>query len=93
MSHSLSRLQLTGNFLVSILSIQMSNAQMLKSMHMYLDYLCLVFFFLLWVAVINFSSDADDRKIDTGMEFKSHQWFGATVRSDGEHILVSTGEL
>lgn len=24
------------------------------------------------------------------MEFKSKQWFGASVRSDGEHILVMT---
>lgn len=23
------------------------------------------------------------------MEFKSKQWFGASVRSDGEHILVT----
>lgn len=23
------------------------------------------------------------------MEFKSNQWFGATVRSSGDHILVS----
>lgn len=25
------------------------------------------------------------------MEFKSNQWFGATVRSSGDHILVSQG--
>lgn len=33
----------------------------------------------------------DDRKGSTGqqMEFKSNQWFGATVRSSGDHILVS----
>lgn len=42
---------------------------------------------------MNFFSHADDRNISTGVEFKSHQWFGATVRSDGEHILVSNGEL
>lgn len=24
------------------------------------------------------------------MEFKSKQWFGASVRSDGEHIMVRT---
>ncbi|XP_063061164.1 integrin alpha-V-like [Engraulis encrasicolus] len=29
-----------------------------------------------------------DRSTSLGMEFKSHQWFGATVRSDGEHILA-----
>ncbi|XP_062408702.1 integrin alpha-V-like [Sardina pilchardus] len=29
-----------------------------------------------------------DRRTATGNEFKSHQWFGATVRSDGEHILA-----
>lgn len=34
--------------------------------------------------------DTGDRRSDAGlqMEFKSHQWFGATVRSDGEHILA-----
>ncbi|KAM6956636.1 integrin alpha-V-like [Aplochiton taeniatus] len=34
--------------------------------------------------------DTDDRRSDKGlqMEFKSNQWFGATVRSDGEHILA-----
>uniref|UniRef100_A0A8C5HA20 Integrin alpha-2 domain-containing protein n=1 Tax=Gouania willdenowi TaxID=441366 RepID=A0A8C5HA20_GOUWI len=34
--------------------------------------------------------DKDDRKNDDGvqMEFKSKQWFGASVRSDGEHILA-----
>ncbi|XP_033473178.1 integrin alpha-V [Epinephelus lanceolatus] len=33
---------------------------------------------------------SDDRKNDAGvpMEFKSKQWFGASVRSDGEHILA-----
>ncbi|KAL2096083.1 hypothetical protein ACEWY4_008231 [Coilia grayii] len=31
---------------------------------------------------------SDDRSTSLGMEFKSHQWFGATVRSDGEHILA-----
>ncbi|XP_054470856.1 integrin alpha-V [Anoplopoma fimbria] len=32
----------------------------------------------------------DDRKNNEGaqMEFKSKQWFGASVRSDGEHILA-----
>uniref|UniRef100_A0AAY4EMZ5 Integrin alpha-2 domain-containing protein n=1 Tax=Denticeps clupeoides TaxID=299321 RepID=A0AAY4EMZ5_9TELE len=32
----------------------------------------------------------DERKNTNGeqMEFKSNQWFGATVRSDGEHILA-----
>ncbi|KPP56743.1 hypothetical protein Z043_125607 [Scleropages formosus] len=32
----------------------------------------------------------DDRTNPEGlqMEFKSNQWFGATVRSDGEHILA-----
>ncbi|KAG5269501.1 hypothetical protein AALO_G00202750 [Alosa alosa] len=29
-----------------------------------------------------------DRSTASGKEFKSHQWFGATVRSDGEHILA-----
>ncbi|KAK1903566.1 Integrin alpha-V [Dissostichus eleginoides] len=34
----------------------------------------------------------DDRENTEGvqMEFKSKQWFGASVRSDGEHILWST---
>ncbi|KAM3862235.1 integrin alpha-V [Diretmus argenteus] len=34
--------------------------------------------------------NTDDRKSDDGaqMEFKSKQWFGASVRSDGEHILA-----
>ncbi|XP_066542166.1 integrin alpha-V [Hoplias malabaricus] len=34
--------------------------------------------------------DNTDERHDNGaqMEFKSHQWFGATVRSDGEHILA-----
>ncbi|KAJ8349858.1 hypothetical protein SKAU_G00249880 [Synaphobranchus kaupii] len=34
--------------------------------------------------------DTDDRKNFKGeqMEFKSNQWFGATVRSEGEHILA-----
>ena len=34
---------------------------------------------------------AGDRVNDAGaqMEFKSKQWFGASVRSDGEHILVT----
>ncbi|KAM9709891.1 integrin alpha-V [Menidia menidia] len=34
--------------------------------------------------------DTDDRTNDKGvqMEFKSKQWFGASVRSDGEHILA-----
>ncbi len=36
-------------------------------------------------------SITDDRKNSNGqqMEFKSNQWFGATVRSSGDHILVS----
>ncbi|XP_060786427.1 integrin alpha-V [Neoarius graeffei] len=34
--------------------------------------------------------DNTDNRIENGqqMEFKSSQWFGATVRSDGEHILA-----
>nr|XP_023657490.1 integrin alpha-V isoform X1 [Paramormyrops kingsleyae] len=34
--------------------------------------------------------DTDDRKNADGvqMEFKSNQWFGATVRSEGDHILA-----
>ncbi|GLD68286.1 integrin alpha-V-like isoform X1, partial [Lates japonicus] len=34
--------------------------------------------------------NSDDRKNPQGsqMEFKSKQWFGASVRSDGEHILA-----
>ncbi|XP_029935898.1 integrin alpha-V [Myripristis murdjan] len=34
--------------------------------------------------------DTDDRKSADGhqMDFKSKQWFGASVRSDGEHILA-----
>ncbi|KAM6946154.1 integrin alpha-V-like [Aplochiton taeniatus] len=34
--------------------------------------------------------NSDNRKDSTGvqMEFKSKQWFGATVRSNGEHILA-----
>ncbi|XP_057191846.1 integrin alpha-V [Triplophysa rosa] len=38
---------------------------------------------------IEFDS-TDDRKGSTGqqMEFKSNQWFGATVRSSGDHILA-----
>ncbi|XP_064167690.1 integrin alpha-V-like [Anguilla rostrata] len=34
--------------------------------------------------------NTDDRKNGKGeqMEFKSNQWFGATVRSEGEHILA-----
>ncbi|KAM6934653.1 integrin alpha-V [Xenentodon cancila] len=34
--------------------------------------------------------NTDDRKNDKNeqMEFKSRQWFGASVRSDGEHILA-----
>ncbi|XP_034041892.1 integrin alpha-V isoform X2 [Thalassophryne amazonica] len=34
--------------------------------------------------------NTEDRKSATGvpMEFKSKQWFGASVRSDGEHILA-----
>ncbi|XP_064815160.1 integrin alpha-V-like [Oncorhynchus masou masou] len=34
--------------------------------------------------------NTDDRKNNEGlqMEFKSNQWFGATVRSHGEHILA-----
>ncbi|XP_078142361.1 integrin alpha-V [Centroberyx gerrardi] len=34
--------------------------------------------------------DTDDRRNSNGaqMEFKSKQWFGASVRSDGEHILA-----
>uniref|UniRef100_A0A3B5ABZ1 Integrin alpha-2 domain-containing protein n=1 Tax=Stegastes partitus TaxID=144197 RepID=A0A3B5ABZ1_9TELE len=34
--------------------------------------------------------DTEDRRNPEGvkMEFKSKQWFGASVRSDGEHILV-----
>ncbi|CAK6977012.1 integrin alpha-V [Scomber scombrus] len=34
--------------------------------------------------------NSDDRRNDQGaqMEFKSKQWFGASVRSDGEHILA-----
>lgn len=34
--------------------------------------------------------NTDDRKSSTGvqMEFKSNQWFGASVRSDGKHILA-----
>lgn len=36
---------------------------------------------------------AEDRTNDNNqqMEFKTNQWFGATVRSEGEHILVSWG--
>uniref|UniRef100_A0A8C5H8N6 Integrin alpha-2 domain-containing protein n=1 Tax=Gouania willdenowi TaxID=441366 RepID=A0A8C5H8N6_GOUWI len=30
----------------------------------------------------------DDKGTKTNMEFKSKQWFGASVRSDGEHILA-----
>nr|AAI17568.1 Integrin, alpha V [Danio rerio] len=39
---------------------------------------------------IQFDS-TDDRKHSNGqqMEFKSNQWFGATVRSSGDQILVS----
>lgn len=35
---------------------------------------------------------AGDRTNSEGvrMEFKSKQWFGASVRSDGEHIMVRT---
>jgi hypothetical protein len=38
---------------------------------------------------------SDDRENIDGvqMEFKSNQWFGATVRSDGEYILVSVMSL
>ncbi|KAI5106725.1 integrin alpha-V precursor, partial [Silurus meridionalis] len=34
--------------------------------------------------------DNTDNRVENGqqMEFKSSQWFGATVRSDGEHILA-----
>ncbi|KAG7234072.1 hypothetical protein INR49_005947 [Caranx melampygus] len=34
--------------------------------------------------------NSDDRRNSEGaqMEFKSKQWFGASVRSDGEHILA-----
>ncbi|KAK3569132.1 hypothetical protein QTP86_024487 [Hemibagrus guttatus] len=34
--------------------------------------------------------DNSDNRVESGqqMEFKSSQWFGATVRSDGEHILA-----
>ncbi|XP_046903287.1 integrin alpha-V [Hypomesus transpacificus] len=34
--------------------------------------------------------NTDDKKSQTGiqMEFKSNQWFGASVRSDGKHILA-----
>lgn len=41
-----------------------------------------------WILSLSFSPD--DRRHADGhqMEFKSKQWFGASVRSDGEHILV-----
>lgn len=31
--------------------------------------------------------------MNTQVEFKSHQWFGATVRSHGNSILVRMGGL
>lgn len=42
--------------------------------------------------VLSFSSD-DRTSNGAQMEFKSKQWFGASVRSDGEHILVRTSHL
>ncbi|XP_037395176.1 integrin alpha-V [Pygocentrus nattereri] len=37
---------------------------------------------------IQFDDTNDRRENGMQMEFKSNQWFGATVRSDGEHILA-----
>lgn len=35
----------------------------------------------------------DINDVDTQVEFKSHQWFGATVRSHGNSILVRLAKV